>query len=344
MISIIILNYNAGKLLIDCVSSILQSNFTDFEIIVVDNMSSDDSHIECKKKFKDIILIQNKENLGYCAGNNVGLRKAKGEYIVILNPDTTVSPNWLDELINAHRKTGEGLYQPKILSLSEPAKLGTTGNMINVFGFGFSRDRGEYDRNQRNEIEEIGYASGTCLFLSSKTLKKIGFLDPFLFAYHDDLEFGWRARELGISSFYVPQSIIYHAESFSFKWKPFKFFLLERNRQYCIRTHYSKKTFYKILPELILVEIAVLVFYTAKGLLIQKIKANLNIIQNRKKIKEKYNEIHKYKKIQDREIVEFFKDEIIIPSELSRIAKGSMFLNLITKLSKRAKNKILTSS
>ena len=344
MISIIILNYNAGNLLDNCISSIFDSNYKDFEIIVVDNMSSDNSHIECKKKYENIILIENEKNLGYCEGNNVGLRKAKGEFIVILNPDTTVSPDWLNELLIAHDEIGEGLYQPKILSLINPDKIGTTGNMINVFGFGFSRDRGDNDRNQRNQIEEIGYASGTCLFLSSKTFNRIGFLDPFLFAYHDDLEYGWRARELGIKSYYVPKSMIYHAESFSFKWKPFKFYLLERNRHYCILTHYSKSTFYKILPELILIELAVLVFYTSKGLLFQKIKANLNILKNWKKIMKRYNEIQDQKLISDSEIIQSFKDEIIVPSELLKTVKSSKFMNFITKLSKHARKKIVSKN
>ena len=226
--------------------------------------------------------------------------------------------------------------------MSNPEKLGTTGNRINILGFGFSRGRESKDTNQYNEIEEIGYASGTCLFMSTKTFEKIGFLDSFLFAYHDDLEYGWRAHELGIKSYYVPKSIIHHAESFSFKWKPFKFYLLERNRQYCLLTHYSRKTFYKILPELILMEIMVLIFYTIKGLLLQKIKANLNILKNWKKIKQKYNQIQQQKKFQDHEIIQYFDDEIIVPSELSKTAKNSTFLNFIKKISKRVRKKIIS--
>jgi GT2 family glycosyltransferase len=342
LISIIILNYNTGDLLIDCVKSIIKSNIKDFEIILVDNCSSDNSHIKCKKEFDHIKLIENKKNFGYCEGNNIGLRVAKGEFIVILNPDTIVTSDWLNELLNAHSKTGEGLYQPKILSLSKPKKLGTTGNMINIFGFGFSRDRGTEDKNQHDNIEEIGYASGTCLFFSSKTFKKIGYLDSFLFAYHDDLEYGWRAHELGIKSYYVPKSTIYHAESFSFKWKPFKFYLLERNRHYCLLTHYSRKTFHKMLPELILIEIAVIFFYTSKGLLLEKIKANLNIIKNRKKINKKYNEIQRKRKFSDKKIIENFNDEITVPTELSKNAQNSLFLDIIKSLSRRVRKKIIS--
>ena len=102
LISIIILNYNAGDLLLNCVESIFKSTYTNFEIILVDNFSKDNSQIRCKKKFEKIKLIENKENLGYCEGNNVGIRSAKGDFILILNPDTVVESDWIKELIIAN--------------------------------------------------------------------------------------------------------------------------------------------------------------------------------------------------------------------------------------------------
>ena len=86
LVSIIILNYNAGELLINCVESIFQTKYSNFEVIVVDNISSDNSHKKCKEKFQQIKLIENSENLGYCDGNNIGIKNAKGEYVVIMNP------------------------------------------------------------------------------------------------------------------------------------------------------------------------------------------------------------------------------------------------------------------
>ena len=120
--------------------------------------------------------------------------------------------------------------------------LQSTGNMIHLFGFGFARDKGIIDNNQFEETEKIGYASGTCLFTSSKVLSKIGLLDPFLFLYHDDLDLGWRAAQLGINSYFVPTVTIFHAESYILKWSSKKFYWLERNRKYCLLTHFSRAT------------------------------------------------------------------------------------------------------
>jgi len=267
LVSIIVLNYNAGELLLNCIESIKKSAYKNLEIIVVDNISTDKSQKICKEKYPDIKLIQNNENFGYCEGNNIGIREAKGDYIIILNPETIVETNWIEELISAYNKFGEGLYQPKHLSLNEKTVYMSAGNMLNIFGFGYAREKGNKDENQFNKIEEIGYASGTCLFTSSAVLKKVGLFDPFIFLYHDDLDLGWRASQLGIKSYYVPTSLIYHAESYSLKWNAEKFYWLERNRKYCILTHYSKQTYSKIFPTLLAVDFFVWIFYLTKGFL-----------------------------------------------------------------------------
>ena len=145
LVSIIILNYNAGQILSDCFESVIKTNYDNFEIIIVDNASEDKSYRKCKEKFERTRIIENEKNLGYCEGNNIGIREAKGDYIVILNPDTIVESNWIEELISAYSKFGEGLYQPKILSLDKTEILQSTGNMLHIFGFGFARDKGKND-------------------------------------------------------------------------------------------------------------------------------------------------------------------------------------------------------
>ena len=335
LVSIIILNYNAGKLLEECIHSIFQSNHKKYEIILVDNNSKDNSHIECKQKFPLINLIENKENLGYCEGNNVGIRQSKGEYVIILNPDTIVDPNWINELLYGYQKYGDGIYQPKFLTTDNKSVIQSTGNMIQLFGFGYSRSKGEKDKKQFDKIEKIDYASGTCLFTSKKILEKLDLLDSFLFAYHDDLDLCWRASMQGIDSYYVPHSIVFHpSEGFSFKWSNFKFFLLERNRLYCIFTHYSRKTILKFLPSLIVVDIAVSFFYLKNGLFYEKIKASLNILKNLKKINSRYKEIQTKRTIDDKKIISNFKNEVILPkgTNLKNKVPFNPILRFLSKL------------
>jgi len=342
LVSIIILNYNARELLLNCVESVFKTNYSNIEVIIVDNASKDKSYLKCKEKFDKIHLIENKENLGYCEGNNVGMRLAKGEFMVILNPDTIVSPNWLTELLSAYSITGEGLYQPKILSLYENNVIQSTGNMLHLFGFGFARDKGILDNNQHNKIERIGYASGTCLFTSTKVLERVGLFDSFLFLYHDDLDLGWRSAQLGIGSYYVPNSIIYHAESYSLKWSSRKFFWLERNRRYCLLTHYSKDTCKKMQISLILVEIMVWLFYLSKGFLGAKIRAEIDIIKNKDQIVSKYKELENKKIVSDKELIKLFPDEIFVPKNVSGKVGSTTFNSILSALSKKAKRSILS--
>ena len=341
LVSIIVLNYNAGELLLNCVNSLKKSTYTNLEILVVDNISSDGSQTKCKEKFPDIKLIQNKENLGYCGGNNIGIENAKGKFIVILNPDTIVEPNWISELISAYNEFGEGLYQPKILSLNEENIIQSTGNMLHVFGFGFARDKGNKINEQREEIEKVGYASGTCLFTTRKVIDQVGLLDEFLFLYHDDLDLGWRAAQIGINSYYVPKSKIFHVESYSLKWSSKKFYWLERNRKYCLLTHYSKETYKKMRFSLMLVDLFVWAFYFSKGFLRAKIKAELEIKRNKEFIEKKYLELEKRKIIPDKELIKKFPDEIFVPIDVSQQSMNQTFNSILTKLSKKVKQKIM---
>ena len=335
LISIVILNYNAGDLLNNCIESIQNSIYKNFEIILVDNVSKDNSHKKCKEQFQDIKLIENSENLGYCEGNNVGIREAKGQFVVVLNPDTIVEPSWLSELLYAYRKNGEGIYQPKFLASTDHSMLLSTGNMIQIFGFGYSRSKGDLDKGQYEKFERINFASGTCIFTSKKTIEKIGLFEPFLFAFHDDLELCWRGALLGINSFYVHSAIVYHPiEGYSFKWNPLKFKLLERNRKYCLLTLYSRSTFFKMIPGLLLIDIAVLFFYIFKGLGKMKISADIEILKNLKIINEKYKQNQKIRTVSDQELIKQFKNEVIVPQWVIKDKTNVLFNSFLVVISK----------
>jgi hypothetical protein len=323
--------------LLDCVDSILKTTYKNFEIIIVDNKSSDSSHLNCKQKFPEVKLIANPENFGYCEGNNIGIRNSNGELVAILNPDTVVTPGWLDELVQAYYKNGDGFYQPKILTLEDPSIIQSTGNMIQLFGFGFTRDRGIKDNNLHNLLEEIGFPSGACFLVPKKILEKLELFDSFLFLYMDDLDLGWRGAQIGIKSFYVPTSSIYHAEGSGIRWSSKKIFWLERNRKYCLLTHLSKKTFFLMLPSLMLVDFFVFLFCLRKGFTIAKIKAELNILKNFNIILKKHNEIESKKLIPDMTIIKNFTDNIFLPQNLTKTQNEGIFLRYFSKLSRWTK-------
>lgn len=340
LVSIVIVNYETGDILSECIRSIVGSDYKNVEIILVDNNSKDKGYRDVKKEFPQIVLIENEENLGYCGGNNVGIDRCGGEYVVILNPDTVVTPRWLHGLLAGYERFGDGLYQPKLVSHLHKDRINTAGNWIQVLGFGFSSGKGKKDQGNFDMEGRVGFASGACLFTKRNVIDKIGVFDDFLFAYHDDLELGWRAAKSGIKSYYVPSSVVYHAESLVFAWSKRKYFLLERNRWYCLLVHYSRRTLYKILPSLILVEIMMLGYYTSKGMIGEKIRGYASIIRNRGRIRQKYLEMEGRRSVPDTEIVEGFRDEMEAPAEVASEGTVRRFNGILGFLSRSSRRVI----
>jgi len=338
--SIIILNYNGGNDLFECIESVEQTKDCKYEIILIDNGSSDNSHIKCKNEFPKIKLIENTKNIGMTA-RNIGIKDNKADFIVFLDSDTIVEKYWLQNLIDSYQKHGEGLYQPKILEKQRKEVISSCGNMINIFGFGYARERGKKDDPQYDNFSKIGYTSGACTFSSTNTIKKIGDIDEIFFAYHDDVEYGWRALLLGIDSYFEPKSIIYHRVSLTLeKSSKKKIFLTERNRLICLNTLYSKKTFYKILPLLIILEGGIFVYFLTKKLGVMKLESYFSLFKLNSKIIRKQKNIKKIRKFSDKNIIKKFSNEFILPQDVINTKNSNKINSIIISLSKVARKLI----
>ncbi|QQS36350.1 MAG: glycosyltransferase [Ignavibacteriales bacterium] len=239
-VSIVILNYNGKRFLNDCISSVLKQDFTDYEIILVDNNSSDGSADFIREKFLQIKLIQSDKNLGFAGGNNLGVNHSSGELIVLLNNDTVTKDNWLKNLVAAVDKDNVAIASPLILNEHTPMKYWERKGSINFLGHNimlvFSKE------------EEIFSSSGACL-IYKKDLLGIPF-DEDYFAYSEDVYLGLRARFMGYEIHHTNNSEIYHFEGGSFNRTPnqLKTFIQERNRLLNMFLFFSLKTNLKLIP------------------------------------------------------------------------------------------------
>ena len=336
LVSIIILNYNGGKLLEECIESIIEHTNCEYEIILIDNASTDNSHKECKKKFLEIQLVEKTENLGMSSRND-GIKIAKGQFITLLDSDTIVTDNWMQSLLESYTKHGPGLYQPKLLDKNNIKKINSAGNWINILGIGFSNGKGDNDSEKYNKFETISYTSGACTFSSTEIFRKIGDVDEIFFAYHDDLDYGWRAQLQGIPCYYEPTSIVCHYGSPTLQWSKKKFYLLERNRWICLLSCYSTKTVLKLFPALFVIEIGMMIYFIITGLGISKIKATFSIIKLHSDIKNRKEKIQKTRKIKDRNIIKKFSDDFFIPTNIAEGIAAKMFTTVIKNISKIAR-------
>lgn len=334
LISIVITNYNGGNLLLDCLKSVFEAKYQNYDVILVDNASTDNSHLNAKKTFPQIQLVINEENLG-AVGRNSGILVAKGDFVALLDNDTTVSPNWIDEFLKNYRKFGYGMYQGKLLLMDEPTKINSAGCMINIFGFSFARGSGEIDKGQYDEKIEINFPATACAFIPKDIFNKVGLFDTKFFAYLDDTEFGWRAMKQGIKSYLAPSVIVYHKWSNTTKWSPLKYYLLERNRQICIRTLYSKNTFSKLLPLFSLVNFGVSLLYLKKNMLKEKRQADKFIRENKVYLSNRYHDIQKKQIVDDYDVVMKFADNVELPgSSFGNLAFLNSFLKIYSRFAK----------
>jgi len=231
LISVVVLNWNGGRMVEGCLMSVRDQSYHPLEIIVVDNASTDGSADLIKMRFPEVKLIINKKNLGFGGGNNIGIHASRGRYIMILNNDACLGPDCIKELKRSIEKDKRyGACASKIL-------LDNNGNLLDAAGIAICKDglsigRGRLESAHQYQVEEeVFFSSGCASLFRKEMLDDIGLFDEDFFAYADDTDMGWRARLAGWRCIYNPKAIVYHLHSASSSaYSPLKAFLVERNR------------------------------------------------------------------------------------------------------------------
>ena len=217
-VAVVILNWNGKKFLGDFLPGVIEHSCNDAEIIVADNDSSDDSVAYLKKYFPQIRIIQNKVNGGFAKGYNDALSQVKAEYYVLLNSDIEVSPNWINPVIEL-METDKDIVacQPKLRGFDAKEEFeyaGAAGGYIDKYGYPFCRGRLfqsiEKDEGQYDDVAEIFWATGACLFVKADIYHKLGGLDERFFAHMEEIDFCWRAKNKGYKIMYCPDSVVFH--------------------------------------------------------------------------------------------------------------------------------------
>jgi len=214
-VSIVIVSWNGCADLEKCLSSLKQQSSRIFEIIVIDNHSSDGTLEMVQQKFPEVILKEMRSNLGFAEGCNRGIDIATGDWICTLNPDTEVAPDWLENVETAIGQANDdvGMLQPKVLFKHDREIINSTGMVLLITGS--SGDRGfntQIDRNQTAEEIFIPSASAAVYRMSmlSDVRLNTGYFDRSFFMYVEDLDLGWRCRLAGWKAYYIPEATVFH--------------------------------------------------------------------------------------------------------------------------------------
>jgi GT2 family glycosyltransferase len=233
-VSIIILNYNQLKVTCEFIESAQSLTYPRYEIIMIDNASTEDPSAYIKKHYPKVKMIRNTMNLGFTGGNNVGIRAGKGDYFLIINNDTEVVPDLLERMLEPFAADPKiGVVSPKIRYYSHPTIIQYAGfTEVNPFTGrnkpigGNMKDDGQFDIPRTT-----AYAHGAAMMVKREVIEKVGMLPDIFFIYYEELDWSAHIRRAGYKIFYQPSALIYHKESITMgKESPMKAYFHNRNR------------------------------------------------------------------------------------------------------------------
>ncbi len=307
--SILIPCFNGERYLKQCLETLFTTKGVSFETIIVDNASTDNS-LEIARSYPPVTVIANGRNVGFPVAINQGASLAKGEFLVILNQDTEVEPNWLLELITVLRQNPKvAICGPKILDSKNRAAVQQLGVMVDRFGFAI------YIQNLNQVRSEVFMVSGAAMVIRHDVFKTLGGFDEDYFIFEDDLDLCWRARLAGYKVMVDSSSIVFHRggsaveggfpEKGQFKTSLTRRYFSERNTLQTLLKNYETANIMKRVPPYIGMNLAEIALFVLSGQIngtIAYVRSFYYNIVRFRKTWQKHVEIGRIRAISDRKL------------------------------------------
>jgi len=233
-VSIITINYKQAEVTNQLLNSLQKLSWDNFEVIIVDNDSGEDDIKKLDLSWDKVLFIKSSSNLGFAGGNNLGIRQAKGEYILLLNNDTEVPPEFINPMVGLLSSDKHiGAVSPKIKYFYDSDRIQYAGfTHMNPFTLRMNAigskqiDNGNYDK-----VMETHYAHGCAMMVPRKVIDEVGMMPEEYFLYYEEHDWSTKIKKAGYKIFYQPESFVLHKESVSVsKNSPMKTYYLNRNR------------------------------------------------------------------------------------------------------------------
>lgn len=247
LVSIITVNFNHPEVTLELLSSLRSITYPNIEIIVIDNASPKDDPAILKESYPEIDFIQSSKNLGFAGGNNLGIRKAKGKYLMFINNDTEVEAGFLEPLVakcESDDRIGgvspkiKFYYQPDMIQYSGQAPMNHYTMRSHGYGYG-AIDKGQFEKDTLTY-----FVHGAAMMIPMSVIKEVGLMPEPYFLYYEELDWASKIRQAGYKLWYVHNSTILHKESVSTgRLTPFKTYYMNRARILYLRRNLSGPTF-----------------------------------------------------------------------------------------------------
>ncbi len=239
-ISIVILTFNSIEFIKSCMDSIFAQDYQDFEVIVVDNGSSDGTVDFIKKDYPYITLIENKQNLGACKARNQAIELAQSKWVLTLDCDVILEKDFLNKIIKFadENKGRAGIFQPKILNMDKKT-IYSYGIYLSKLKRFYDIGKGQIDTGRFNTSKYVFGACSAAALYNRQMLERIkedtGYFDESFFFLAEDVDLAWRAQRGGWKALFYPEAICYHYGNSSSSDRPFRQFLCWRNRKFLLK-------------------------------------------------------------------------------------------------------------
>lgn len=255
-VAVVILNWNGRKYLEQFLPSVVKHSKDVAKVYVADNASTDDSIEFVKANFPDVAIVINDKNYGFAKGYNEALKKINAEYFVLLNSDVEVSEKWIEPIVDLMDNDASiAACQPKLKDYNRKnffEYAGAAGGFIDYLGYPLCRGRIfnhlEEDKGQYDDVTEIFWATGACMFVRSSVFNELDGLDDHFFAHMEEIDLCWRMKNSGYKVMYCPNSIVYHVGGGTLnKINPQKTYLNFRNNLFLLHKNLPKKDRTKVI-------------------------------------------------------------------------------------------------
>lgn len=266
LVTLIVLNYNGKKFLETLLPSIRKQTFRDFDILLVENGSTDDSAEYVRQNYPEVVILTIEKNIGFSRAVNFGFKHAKGTLAVLVCNDNRMDEHWLEELVTAAQRDERGIFSTRNMDFSHPEVIDDVGGTNNILGYPIAIGHHERMGPAYEGVREVFAPCGNCFIISRQLFLDLGGFDEHYFGYLEDSDLGWRARLFGYRSYCVSSAVAYHMLSATWgRESSTKRYLIERNRLYMMAKNFSMTTLIKLFPLLLVFEMVKFAFFLLTG-------------------------------------------------------------------------------